>query len=260
MTELAPYQRIAKKIRDRIVAGVYAPGDRIPSTRELVESEGVAKATIDKAVRVLKEDQLIESRPGVGLVVRNHKRVDGPQDMFLRSTGLGQGIRLPTERSVLLWCGLNDLPEVVAEAMDLPAYSKAIQRFRRIERSGTPVCLCSSWYPPEFAEVAPRLLERRPIKQGTPAYLAEMLGTSVAHGVDIIEAQYAPVPGAAAEHLRVQRDEPLLHIQSRLTDPSGRLLEYGIYQYRVGAQVSYRYTLAESEGDVEVGYNRYPLL
>ena len=73
--EIPPYQRIAKEIRDQIVAGVYAPGDRIPSTRELVDREGVAKATVDKVMRVLKEDHLVESKPGVGLVVRGWSAV-----------------------------------------------------------------------------------------------------------------------------------------------------------------------------------------
>lgn len=244
MTDMAPYQRIAKEIRDQIVAGVYGPGDRIPSTRELVDREGVAKATIDKAMRVLKDDGLVETQPGIGLVVKEHKRVDGPQDMFMRSTGLGQGIRLPNERSVLLYTGRNDLPKEVAEAMDLPPYSKAIQRYRRIERSGSPVCLCSSWYPPEFAESAPALLKNERIPQGTPNYLAQQLGTAITEGIDTVEAQAADL--VVLNELGVGRGDPVLFIASRLTDPNGRLLEYGVYHYRAGAQVSYHYNLVRS--------------
>ncbi len=244
MTDLAPYQRIAKELRDQIVAGVYGPGDRIPSTRELVEREGVAKATIDKAMRVLKDDRLVEARPGIGLVVREHKRVDSPQDMFLRSTGLGQGIRLPNERSELLYCGRNDLPKEVAEAMELPPYSKAIQRLRRIERSGTAVCLCSSWYPPEFAELAPLLLKPERIPQGTPNYLSEQLGTAISDGIDTVQAQHAD--NVLRTELGVGLGDPVLFIASRLTDPNGRLLEYGVYHYREYAEVSYHYNLVRS--------------
>lgn len=246
-TEIPPYKRIAKEIRDQIVAGVYAPGDRIPSTRELVEREGVAKATVDKVMRVLKEDHLVESRPGVGLVVREHKRVDGPQDMFMRSTGLGQGIRLPGEKSVLLHCGLNDLPKEVAEAMGLTPNTKAIQRFRRIERNGNPICLCSSWYPPEYAEVAPKLLEKKRIPQGTPSYLAEQLGVAISEGVDTVEAQEADY--TLATELHVELRDPILLISSRLTSPDGRLLEYGVYQYRARSQVSFRYNLVTGGKD-----------
>lgn len=245
MTEMPPYKRIAKTIRDQIVAGVYGVGDRIPSTRELVETEGVAKATVDKVMRQLKDDDLVESRPGVGLVVKDHKRVDGPQDMFMRSTGLGKNIRLPGEKSILLYCGLNDLPKQVAEAMDLPPYSKAIQRFRRIERNGHPICLCSSWYPPEYAEIAPKLLEAKRIPQGTPSYLAECLGVTISEGSDTAEAHEADA--TLAEELGLTLRAPVLAIASRLTSPDGRLLEYGVYQYRARAQVSYRYSLIAGE-------------
>lgn len=244
MDETAPYKRIAKELRDQIVAGVFKPGDLIPSTRELVEQEGVAKATVDKAIRNLKDDHLVESRPGVGLVVREHKRVDGPKDMFLRSTGLSQDIRLPNQKSTFLHCGLNDLPKEVAAAMDLPAFSKAVQRMRRIERSGSVVNLATSWYPPEFADLAPRLTKRQRIANGTPSYLAETLGRTLAQGIDTVEAQHADA--FLVEHLHVQPDDPVLYISSRLTDTEGRLIEYGVYHYRTNAQVSYQYGLDQS--------------
>src|ERR687893_226338 len=41
----APYQQIAAGIRKRISTGELAPGDRVPSTRELMREYGVALAT-----------------------------------------------------------------------------------------------------------------------------------------------------------------------------------------------------------------------
>lgn len=241
MEEIAPYKRIAKEIRDQIVAGVYQPGDLIPSTRHLVEQEGVAKATIDKTIRILKDDQLIESRPGIGLVVREHKRVDSPKDMFLRSTGLGQGIRLPNEKSEYLICGLTEVPKAIADPMEVATGSLAVCRSRRIERSGVPINLATSWFPREFNDLAPRLVQRKPIRQGTPAYLAEVLDRTLAEGIDTVEAQEADLH--VSTELNVGLNEPVLFISSRLTDTAGRLIEYGVYHYRVGAQVSYHYSL-----------------
>lgn len=238
-----PYRRIAKMLRDQIVAGVegFRVGDKLPSTRELVDQEGVAKATIDKAMRALREDDLVVTKPGVGLVVKDHRRADTPKDMFLRSTGLQQGIRLPNDQSEFLYCGYNDLPDQVADAMELPRKSKAACRIRLIKRSGSPVNVATSWFPKEFGEAAPRVLERKPIKGGTPRYLADVLGKRLSEGVDIVEAQEADLQ--IAEWLHVEPGRPVMYIASRLTDAEGALVEYGVYHYRQDVQASYRYEL-----------------
>jgi GntR family transcriptional regulator len=238
-----PYRQIAKRIRDQIVAGVegFRVGDKLPSTRELVEQEGVAKATVDKTMRALREDDLVVTRPGVGLVVKDHRRGDTPKDMFLRSTGLQQGIRLPSEQSEYLHCGYQDLPHEVADAMGLPRMSKAVCRSRLIKRSGSPVNVATSWFPYEFGERAPRLLQRKPIKGGTPRYLADVLGKHLSEGVDIVEAQEAG--RQVGEWLHVHPGEPVMFIASRITDSEGGLIEYGVYHYRQETQASYRYEL-----------------
>jgi DNA-binding transcriptional regulator YhcF (GntR family) len=61
--------RIATELRTRISTGDLAPGDRLPSTRQLVREWGVAMATASKALAVLRQEGLIEPVPGVGTVV-----------------------------------------------------------------------------------------------------------------------------------------------------------------------------------------------
>src|SRR4051794_14432984 len=63
------YREIAGEIRDRIVSGALRPGDRIPSTRQITRSFGVAIATATKVHAMLREEGLVESRPRVGAVV-----------------------------------------------------------------------------------------------------------------------------------------------------------------------------------------------
>ena len=65
----APYEQIAAEIRQRIKSGKLRPGDRVPSTRALVQEFGVAMATATKVLGVLQQDGLVHSRPGVGTVV-----------------------------------------------------------------------------------------------------------------------------------------------------------------------------------------------
>ncbi|MFI6812807.1 TetR/AcrR family transcriptional regulator C-terminal domain-containing protein [Nonomuraea sp. NPDC050328] len=63
----APYLRIADDLRRRLAR--LRPGDRVPSTRQLVRDQGVALATAAKALDVLRQEGLIEAVPRVGYVV-----------------------------------------------------------------------------------------------------------------------------------------------------------------------------------------------
>lgn len=64
-----PYRRIADEIAQRIAGGDPAPGERVPSTRQIVERYGVAMATASKVLAELRHRGLVHARPGVGTVV-----------------------------------------------------------------------------------------------------------------------------------------------------------------------------------------------
>ncbi|GLI01425.1 TetR/AcrR family transcriptional regulator C-terminal domain-containing protein [Phytohabitans aurantiacus] len=66
-----PYQRIVADIRDRIDSGRLRPGDRVPSTRQIVRDWGVAMATATRAIAALREAGLVDTRPGAGTTVRH---------------------------------------------------------------------------------------------------------------------------------------------------------------------------------------------
>jgi DNA-binding transcriptional regulator YhcF (GntR family) len=65
-----PYLRVATAIRHRITTGALRPGDRVPSTRQVVRDFGVAMATATRALAVLRDEGLVVTRPGSGTVVR----------------------------------------------------------------------------------------------------------------------------------------------------------------------------------------------
>jgi AcrR family transcriptional regulator len=69
----APYLRIVAEIRRRIGVGELAPGDKIPSTRQIVRDWGVAMATASKAIGALRDEGLVRAMPGVGTVVVGHE-------------------------------------------------------------------------------------------------------------------------------------------------------------------------------------------
>jgi DNA-binding transcriptional regulator YhcF (GntR family) len=64
-----PYLRIVAAIRRRIADGELAPGDRVPSTRQIAREWGVALTTATKALTTLRLEGLVQSRPRIGTVV-----------------------------------------------------------------------------------------------------------------------------------------------------------------------------------------------
>jgi DNA-binding transcriptional regulator YhcF (GntR family) len=64
-----PYLRIVAELRRRIADGELAPGDRVPSTRQITREWGVALATATKALATLRGEGLVLARPRVGHVV-----------------------------------------------------------------------------------------------------------------------------------------------------------------------------------------------
>ena len=57
-----PYRRIAARIRAAITDGELRPGDRVPSTRELMRDHAVAMATATKALNELRKGVFVEGR------------------------------------------------------------------------------------------------------------------------------------------------------------------------------------------------------
>ncbi|MBP2319857.1 AcrR family transcriptional regulator [Kibdelosporangium banguiense] len=66
-----PYLRIAAEIKDRIARGELRAGQRIPSTRRITQEWGVAMATATKVIAALRDDGIVDTKPGAGTVVRS---------------------------------------------------------------------------------------------------------------------------------------------------------------------------------------------
>jgi GntR family transcriptional regulator len=64
------YERLAGELRQGITSGRYQPGDRLPSTLELMERTGVANLTVRGAYRMLVEEGLVEPVAKKGFYVR----------------------------------------------------------------------------------------------------------------------------------------------------------------------------------------------
>lgn len=65
-----PSQQIANMLRAAILTRKLAPGEKLPSGPQLVERYKVAKATVEQAIRILRDEGLVVSRKGSGVYVR----------------------------------------------------------------------------------------------------------------------------------------------------------------------------------------------
>jgi DNA-binding GntR family transcriptional regulator len=65
-----PYRQVAAILRGQIESGDLAPGRRLPSIADLVQTYGIARTTAAKALRVLIDEGLAEVSPGMGTYVR----------------------------------------------------------------------------------------------------------------------------------------------------------------------------------------------
>jgi GntR family transcriptional regulator len=65
-----PWRQIESDLREKIASGVYPRGSRLPSIRTLAAQYGVSHGTVDKAVRSLAREGLLETERGYGCFVR----------------------------------------------------------------------------------------------------------------------------------------------------------------------------------------------
>ena len=72
LTRLRLHEEIVTIIQKQIMSGTIAPGDKLPTERELADSFNVNRATVREALRKLENFDLVEIRHGDGLYVKNY--------------------------------------------------------------------------------------------------------------------------------------------------------------------------------------------
>ncbi|MGJ6968926.1 GntR family transcriptional regulator [Streptosporangium sp. G11] len=65
-----PYLQVAHQLRAAILTRKFTPGEKLPSGPELAKRFGVARMTVQQAIRELRDEGLVISRQGSGVFVR----------------------------------------------------------------------------------------------------------------------------------------------------------------------------------------------
>ncbi|MGA5321100.1 GntR family transcriptional regulator [Streptomyces seoulensis] len=213
------YEEIAESLRARIAAGEFASGETIPSGRDLAERWGVSRATAIKAVDVLRNDGVVVAKQGTGFVVTETPVARAAGARRAGSTRILGGMPF-------LRVGVPDWaepPARVAEALGLAPGVLALRRVRVLQLpDGSPHSCVEAWFPPEIAEVAPRLSGAAPIAEGTTRYVRRQTGRFPAEGVDVITVRLATE--VEAERLGVEEGSAVAVLLHTARDQEGRPL------------------------------------
>ncbi|MEV6207020.1 GntR family transcriptional regulator [Kitasatospora sp. NPDC051914] len=63
------YMAVADDVARRIASGELSPGDRVPGELEMTETYGIARMTVARAMRELRERGLVQTVRGKGTFV-----------------------------------------------------------------------------------------------------------------------------------------------------------------------------------------------
>lgn len=69
------YSQLTQRLTEAIVAGIYAPGEKLPSVRELAVEAGVNPNTVQRARAELERDGLVFSQRTTGRFVTENENM-----------------------------------------------------------------------------------------------------------------------------------------------------------------------------------------
>ncbi|MGA5582057.1 GntR family transcriptional regulator [Streptomyces thermodiastaticus] len=213
------YVRLAQTLQRRIEDGTYAPGTRVPSENQLVQTFGMSRPTVVRALELLKRDGWLESRQGYGTIVRARPEVVERKDQRGR-----EALERDEARSAgrLVDVGRVPVPARVASALGLPKGAEVLMRRFLVEEDGEAVELVSSYFPAGMVE-GTELEADAPLSGSTREHLEARKKVRFDHVTERVSAR---LPEAReAELLELPDGVPVLSVLVVARDASGRALQ-----------------------------------
>ncbi|MEE1764819.1 GntR family transcriptional regulator [Streptomyces sp. SP18BB07] len=216
--EAPKYIRLAQTIQRRIEDGTYPAGTRVPSENQLVQSFGMSRPTVVRALELLKRDGWLESRQGYGTIVRGcpavveHKDRRGSEALARDETTSGR----------LVEVGRVPVPARVASALGLSKRAKVLVRRFLVVEDGEPVELVSSYFPAGLVE-GTDLEGAQPLSDGARAHLETRKKVRFDHVTERVSARLPE--RSEAELLELPDGVPVLSVLVVACDASGEALQ-----------------------------------
>ncbi|OBK22110.1 GntR family transcriptional regulator [Mycobacterium asiaticum] len=202
------YLQVARTLRKEIVDGVYPVGSQLPTEHELCERFAVSRYTIREALRRLRDDNLVSSRPRTGTLVVPRPSADSYVQHVMSINDLldfATGTRFAIESVAMV--GIDD---DLAERTGLAVGEQwlSVRGFRQADTGEAALCRTEYYINRTFAAVG-RLLQRH---EGPIFPLIEDL-----FGLSIVEVQQEIVAVLLSAELAAGLDEdpgaPALQVQ-----------------------------------------------
>jgi GntR family histidine utilization transcriptional repressor len=200
------YEKVKHYVIDKIDSGEWSTKDRLPGEPELSRDLGISRMTVNRALRELATEQVLERIPGVGTFVSPPK----PVAAVVTIHNIADDIRA---RGEVYSCKVIDLstvepPHEVRVGMGLRPQKKVSRAVIVHAADGLAVQLERRWVRPDFA---PDFLDQDFTATTTTEYLYSIMPPTDAEHV--IEA-VMPDP-ETARRLRITRNEPCLVVTRR---------------------------------------------
>ncbi|WP_327392568.1 GntR family transcriptional regulator [Streptomyces sp. NBC_01186] len=213
------YVRLAQTLQSRIEDGTYAPGTRVPSENQLVQTFGMSRPTVVRALELLKRDGWLESRQGYGTIVRGQPETIQQKDQRGRQALERVEARTPGR---LVEVGEVPAPPRVASLLGIPKKSTVLVRRLLVEDEGEAVELVSSYFPPSFAD-GTDLADASPLSEGLREHLESRKRVRFDHLTERVSARM-PVQ-EERDLLSLPKGEPVLSVLVVARDATGQALQ-----------------------------------
>ena len=225
------YRQVADLIRIAIENGEYAPGSELPSEDQLARSYGVSRATINRAVLILRGEGAVRVQRGKGTVVRELPvlRRDGVARQLASARGAGAargafqaelgrlGLAARSDAEVTQ----EDAGVELAGLLGIEAGGRVVVRRRRMYGNEVPVQLATSFLPGDVA-CGTALTESDPGPGGIYSRLAE-LGHAPALFSESVRVRL-PAEDEAS-FLQMDAEQRVLAVRRLASTEQGRVVE-----------------------------------
>jgi Transcriptional regulators len=214
------YVQLANSIEEKIVSGIYLPGDRIDTEQELSASNNISVITVRKAVSALVEKGLVERKQGKGTFVtkprfeRNMKNLHSFTEAC-RQMGVKAGGKLLKNLVVVP-------KKEITDRLLLPSGSQVVFLSRLRTMDGEPVVIEHSYFPMKYAFLLDKTFEDSSLFE----YLSEHTQARVTSSEKRIELCRATA--SEAELLCVTKGENLLYVKSTTYDQNREPIYVGV--------------------------------
>jgi DNA-binding GntR family transcriptional regulator len=210
------YAQVISEVQRRIESGEYPPGSLLPSEHQLSAEFGIARPTVVRALRVLRQEGWIDTQQGKGSFVRGRPALAG---VAAQRRGVVEMDRDESrEPGELVAAGKVAAPARIVSLLGLAEGTEVAFRRRLIRHDGQASEIVTWWLPLELAE-GTGLDGPEPVPGGIRTLLAKAKGIRLDHVVEQVTARCPTLQEARL--LAITRSAPVLAVYVSARDASG---------------------------------------